>query len=318
VTLPGEKGFVRGTLDTSTGLTQLGARSYDPDTGRFLSVDPLLVVDDPQQLDGYSYAGNGPVNGSDPTGLARSDDDNIGQYRDGKWVGSSPPQVSTTGSKLPQAGPPAGPRQAPPVRVPSCDKGGDCKMGSRGVARVVTPKPPAPPTPQGSKWSISFCFSSSIQLFIGRSGEGCLALDGRGFGHSEASKTFVGPGLGVALTGGPKVSSTDIPGLDGGDVSFGGEVKAGVAAVGVEGAVSDDGSVTAGAAVGPALGIGGRLKGLEKIQGFNELLGGSALTAGRGEASSGYYFQWGSWVDRVQQANQEAARNGTLQDRVHG
>jgi hypothetical protein len=60
------------------------------------------------------------------------------------------------------------------------------------------------------------------------------------------------------------------------------------------------------------------MKGLEKIQGFNERLGGSALTAGRGEATSGYYFQWGGWVDRVRAANQEAARNGTLQDRVHG
>ncbi|MFF1815915.1 RHS repeat-associated core domain-containing protein [Kribbella sp. NPDC058245] len=68
-TFPGQKGFVGGTADPSTNLTQLGARLYDPDTGRFLSADPLMDKDSPQQLDGYSYAGSTPVNASDPTGL---------------------------------------------------------------------------------------------------------------------------------------------------------------------------------------------------------------------------------------------------------
>ncbi|MEV4740632.1 polymorphic toxin-type HINT domain-containing protein [Streptomyces sp. NPDC049555] len=66
---PGTKGFVGGTNDTSTNLTHLGAREYDPSTGRFISVDPLMDLGDPQQNHGYSYANNNPVTLSDPDGL---------------------------------------------------------------------------------------------------------------------------------------------------------------------------------------------------------------------------------------------------------
>ncbi|MCX4237245.1 polymorphic toxin-type HINT domain-containing protein [Streptomyces ortus] len=67
---PGTKGFVGGTNDTkSTGLTHLGAREYDPDTGRFLSVDPLLETDKPQTLNGYTYGAQNPLFFSDATGL---------------------------------------------------------------------------------------------------------------------------------------------------------------------------------------------------------------------------------------------------------
>ncbi|WP_405011243.1 polymorphic toxin-type HINT domain-containing protein [Kitasatospora sp. NBC_01539] len=65
----GDKGFVGGTLDTATGLTNLGAREYDPVHGRFLNPDPLLAVSSPQQWNGYAYSGNDPVNASDPSGL---------------------------------------------------------------------------------------------------------------------------------------------------------------------------------------------------------------------------------------------------------
>lgn len=70
---PGQKGFVGGTNDTSTGLTHLGAREYDPATGRFLSVDPVIDPADPQQLNGYSYTENNPVTYSDPTGRTKCD-----------------------------------------------------------------------------------------------------------------------------------------------------------------------------------------------------------------------------------------------------
>ncbi|MGR4884228.1 RHS repeat-associated core domain-containing protein [Streptomyces sp. LARHCF249] len=67
---PGEHGFVGGTQDKTTGLTHLGAREYDPALGRFLSVDPLMVVDDPRQHNAYQYANNSPLTESDPTGEA--------------------------------------------------------------------------------------------------------------------------------------------------------------------------------------------------------------------------------------------------------
>ncbi|MFC0622876.1 RHS repeat domain-containing protein [Kribbella deserti] len=65
---PGQKGFVGGTNDPSTGLVHLQAREYDPTTGRFISVDPLADFEDAQQLNGYSYANNSPVTYTDPDG----------------------------------------------------------------------------------------------------------------------------------------------------------------------------------------------------------------------------------------------------------
>ncbi|MFC3896414.1 RHS repeat-associated core domain-containing protein [Lentzea rhizosphaerae] len=65
---PDDKGFVGGTRDTS-GLTHLGAREYDPATGRFLSDDPIMNTANPQQVNGYSYSNNNPVTFSDPSGM---------------------------------------------------------------------------------------------------------------------------------------------------------------------------------------------------------------------------------------------------------
>ncbi|TDQ53342.1 RHS repeat-associated core domain-containing protein [Actinorugispora endophytica] len=66
---PSQRGFVGGTLDTSVGLTQLGARAYDAAIGRFVSPDPVVDFTDPQQIHGYAYSGNNPVTFTDPTGL---------------------------------------------------------------------------------------------------------------------------------------------------------------------------------------------------------------------------------------------------------
>ncbi|MFC4055973.1 polymorphic toxin-type HINT domain-containing protein [Actinomadura syzygii] len=70
---PGERGFVGGTNDASTGLVHLGAREYDAGTGRFISVDPVMDLTDPQQMNGYAYAGNSPVTSSDPDGKTQCD-----------------------------------------------------------------------------------------------------------------------------------------------------------------------------------------------------------------------------------------------------
>jgi len=57
-------GFAGGYTDPS-GLVYLIGRYYDPATGQFLSVDPL--VDETGQP--YAYTGDDPVNNSDPTGM---------------------------------------------------------------------------------------------------------------------------------------------------------------------------------------------------------------------------------------------------------
>jgi len=73
-----DKGFVGGTVD-DTGLTNIGAREYDPFLGRFVSVDPVMDVSDPQQMHGYAYSNSNPVTWSDPTGLIHCGDNGCNQ-----------------------------------------------------------------------------------------------------------------------------------------------------------------------------------------------------------------------------------------------
>ncbi len=65
---PGTKGFVGGTADSATGLTNLGAREYDPVTGAFISPDPLINPYNPEDLNAYAYAQDNPSTNEDPSG----------------------------------------------------------------------------------------------------------------------------------------------------------------------------------------------------------------------------------------------------------
>ncbi|MFI9114113.1 HNH/ENDO VII family nuclease [Streptomyces venezuelae] len=67
---PNKRGYLGvGIDDTTTGLTHIGAREYDQNTGRFLSADPIIDIADPLQMNGYTYSNGNPVSKSDPTGL---------------------------------------------------------------------------------------------------------------------------------------------------------------------------------------------------------------------------------------------------------
>jgi len=70
VTWVDDRGFLDEPQDKATGLTDLGARWYDPSTGEFTSPDPLLSTSDPQDLDAYAYVEDDPVNAADPSGEA--------------------------------------------------------------------------------------------------------------------------------------------------------------------------------------------------------------------------------------------------------
>ncbi|MFD9504178.1 polymorphic toxin-type HINT domain-containing protein [Streptomyces sp. NPDC060035] len=72
-TWPDDKVFLGKPADTTTGLTHIGAREYDPSNGQFISVDPILALDQHQSLNGYAYANNNPSTFSDPTGLMNAD-----------------------------------------------------------------------------------------------------------------------------------------------------------------------------------------------------------------------------------------------------
>ena len=77
-----------GGLDVA-GLEWLGARAYDPAARGFLSTDPLApVLGAGWDGNPYAYAGNNPLNASDPTGLRPLTDEELKAY-DGSSRGAS-------------------------------------------------------------------------------------------------------------------------------------------------------------------------------------------------------------------------------------
>ncbi|MER8114773.1 polymorphic toxin-type HINT domain-containing protein [Streptomyces sp. NPDC094031] len=62
-------GYLGKPTDDVSGLDLLGARNYDSAQGRFLTVDPVFEAGDPNQMGGYTYAGDNPATKSDPSGL---------------------------------------------------------------------------------------------------------------------------------------------------------------------------------------------------------------------------------------------------------
>ncbi|MCY7286828.1 MAG: DUF6531 domain-containing protein [Cryobacterium sp.] len=56
--------YINGYYDRASGHYKLGARFYDPSTGRFSQYDPSG-----QETNPYAYAGCNPINAADPTGL---------------------------------------------------------------------------------------------------------------------------------------------------------------------------------------------------------------------------------------------------------
>lgn len=68
-------GFLGKTVDGAAGLDMIGARAYDASAGRFVSRDPIFQTGDAEQMGGYTYAGNNPVEYTDPSGLTRCDAD---------------------------------------------------------------------------------------------------------------------------------------------------------------------------------------------------------------------------------------------------
>jgi RHS repeat-associated protein len=116
------KGFVGGDTDAATGLTHLGAREYDAAIGRFLSVDPVLDLDSPQQLAAYSYANNSPVTSSDPTGLDPSC--NSGNaYADYYCHLATDGQTGGGGTSEPSMGEHSGNHDGGGVQCPVCPAG---------------------------------------------------------------------------------------------------------------------------------------------------------------------------------------------------
>jgi len=61
--------FAGGYFDSSTGLYKFGTRYYNPGFGRWSQQDPVRgQLNDPTSLNRYLYAGDDPVNVTDPSG----------------------------------------------------------------------------------------------------------------------------------------------------------------------------------------------------------------------------------------------------------
>lgn len=60
-------GFTGHVADATSGLTYMQQRYYDPQIGRFLSVDPVTAdADSGGNFNRYSYASNNPYRSTDP------------------------------------------------------------------------------------------------------------------------------------------------------------------------------------------------------------------------------------------------------------
>ncbi|MBP1475338.1 RHS repeat-associated core domain-containing protein [Frateuria sp. MAH-13] len=85
---PGYTGHVE---DPDTGLVYMQQRYYDPEVGRFLSVDPVMAYEKPMtNFNRYAYARNNPYRFTDPDGR-----DSVGKMIDSQAIGCG--EVSCAG-----------------------------------------------------------------------------------------------------------------------------------------------------------------------------------------------------------------------------
>lgn len=65
--------FAGQYLDSSTGLYKMGLRYYDPKFARWTQQDSIESIGDPSNGNRYAYAGDDPINNTDPSGASYVD-----------------------------------------------------------------------------------------------------------------------------------------------------------------------------------------------------------------------------------------------------
>ncbi len=79
--LAGGPGYTGHVEDAETGLNYMQQRYYEPEVGRFLSVDPVTAHSNPvKQFNRYRYADSNPYRFVDPDGRAGTDFRSIGSH----------------------------------------------------------------------------------------------------------------------------------------------------------------------------------------------------------------------------------------------
>ncbi|MCP3820476.1 polymorphic toxin-type HINT domain-containing protein [Streptomyces sp. A3M-1-3] len=91
---PNKRSYLGNGIDDPSGLTHIGAREYDQAAGRFISVDPIIDIADPLQMNGYAYSNNNPTSSSDPSGLFC---DGCGSDPGTVWTPDNGPGCTTEG-----------------------------------------------------------------------------------------------------------------------------------------------------------------------------------------------------------------------------
>ncbi|HEV2373270.1 MAG TPA: RHS repeat-associated core domain-containing protein [Streptosporangiaceae bacterium] len=285
---PGERGFVGGTADPVTGFTNLGAREYNPATASFLSPDPLVNPDDPQDLNAYAYASDSPATNSDPSGAYINTGSCIGsiQYcsaHSGGGGGGSRGRTSTPTQTDPY------PVTNNPTPYYSTDE-----MYWWGKLNAITPPPAAPPIQRvvrqvtaqqkstglptctmgvGSRFQSGPCTPAPMPKGGGGSGGGCWIFSWACHEVAAHWRGLAQIGIGtVAVVGGVACVATVACAVVGGAVGLGAA-----------------GSAIAGSAViGAAAGAGSYA-----VSGGQHTLRGYVANAGLGAAAMALGGAWG-------------------------
>ncbi|MET9274816.1 RHS repeat-associated core domain-containing protein [Kribbella sp. NPDC003557] len=314
----GNRSYVGGTPTANTGLTRLGAREYDPALGRFLSVDPIIDPNDPQQLNAYAYANNSPATFSDPDGLKYFEGDSGRAYSNQKAVDKVAKKrcgASIAGAfSCPNKFKRMFTTQCPPSRASDAKA---CRS-QNGSPKPVSFKPKAPRHIAKARQplrlmtnlmnglfedapfkSISGCMDVFAGVFFGGGGEVCSSFDRHGMTRSAGVKVGAILGFDASVGGAVKFNSGDAttvnngPGFEISSTPFNGEkwskiiemlgstnLKAGWGG-GVEGTI-DPTTGQSSVAIKGGFGVGASV-------------GGAYATAG---ANSGYVVDWES-VDKT-------------------
>ncbi|SEG86016.1 RHS repeat-associated core domain-containing protein [Nonomuraea solani] len=209
-----ERGFVGGIVDSTTDLTTLGARGYDPNTGRFVSVDPEIEMGRSQQMNGYNYADNNPTTLSDPDGrfpyvnyyvigvrqywVRYGNYDYLRQkvtYLVHVWLNFFTHYFYrvttawyTAARRWAYLQGPVEPGKKPLLRQPGIPD---------LTPRTPEPKPPAPSKPKGS---VGRCVGLVGKLTASFGIEGCVVFDSQGIGLAATYKKGMSTGIGFDVT----------------------------------------------------------------------------------------------------------------------
>ncbi|WP_051433109.1 RHS repeat-associated core domain-containing protein [Promicromonospora kroppenstedtii] len=212
----GDRGYLDKPEDAS-GLTAIGARMYDPVLGRFISVDPVMDLSDPQQWNAYSYANNMPVTLSDPTGeKPYAHDGSSGGYKPPIQEALPKDRSVKSGRGVARSAPKAGqPGTYVPERAPSTSyrggyySGGGGKTAAKGSGPALKPIVPEPLNLKASTFANTADLTmtamdsadSAVSAYAARPGGAAgVQMSGGGYLPQFAGVGRYVPYVGVGLT----------------------------------------------------------------------------------------------------------------------